>query len=188
MKKITFFISLVFFITACNNSPESAEKKENDVSQKEKAPVSGTTGDNNIITFKVNGELVKSSGWNIAYTNLIKGIQGINVTSNMHEEKRTINININGAIPGTYPFQKGTKAISTAGVAYGSYKPDYMKNMLEFYQFESGSFIITTIDSAAGVLNATFSGRAVNKQGESVEITEGKVIKGKLKPAAKLKI
>jgi len=140
--------------------------------------------DNNIIRFKVNGAPVKTSVWNIAPFTGIKGITGINVTSNMHEDGRTVSFNINGNTVGTYPLKAGLRASGESGIAYGSYRPDYMKAMMNNYRFVSGEFVITSIDPKKHLFNCTFHGRATNGRGEAIEITDGAVINAELKPAS----
>ena len=49
------------------------------------------------------------------------------------------------------------------------------------FSFQDGDFTIVSIDTTAGLLNATFHGTAKNMKGETVTITDGKVINGKLK-------
>jgi hypothetical protein len=129
----------------------------------------------NQILFKVNGELVKTSGWNISRFDMGRGIQ-LNITSNMHEEKRTIAFNINGWTPGTYSLEPFAQEW---GTAYGDYKPDY-DEMLNSFSFTDGEIIIESIDTAAGFLNATFHGTAKNNKG-SFSISDGKIIYGRLK-------
>ena len=128
----------------------------------------------NQIVFKVNGEQVQTTGWNISRFNMGKGIQ-LNITSNMHREKRTIAFNINGWAPGTYELQPFA---SEGGTAYGDYKPDYEK-MLNSYPFTDGEITIEGIDTTAALLNATFHGTAKSMHG-AFSITDGKIINGKL--------
>jgi hypothetical protein len=187
MKKYIILLLAVMIglsLATCNNAtkPTSTAAGKTEPSKTENADA---TGDNNIISFKVNGSLVKTSGWNIAPFRIMDGVAGINVTSNMHEDARTVMLNINGDTTGTYSLVHGIKSATTRGIAYGSYHPDYLKEMKNNYQFESGEFVITSIDKTAHTLNGTFQGKAKNAKGEEVEITEGKVIKGKLKPMAK---
>src|SRR5215217_7788757 len=60
-------------------------------------------GETNLISFKVNGETVSTSGWNISRLTWKDGDkQWLNITTNMHEDKRTIMANLDGAVPGTY--------------------------------------------------------------------------------------
>ena len=97
----------------------------------------------------------------------------------------TINININGDTAGTYSLLHTAKSATTRGIAYGTYRPDYNKDMMNAFRFESGNMVIESIDKNKGILNARFSGRATNSKGEAVTITDGKVINGKIKPVDK---
>jgi hypothetical protein len=132
---------------------------------------------NNQLTFKVNGALVKTSGWNISRFTMGQSIS-LNITSNMHEDQRTVLFNIQGDQPGAYSLASGAR---TAGSAYGHYKPDY-NDMLNAFNFKSGSIVISSIDTVKGVLNASFEGVAINTNGQQFTITEGKIINGTLKP------
>ena len=128
----------------------------------------------NLITFKVNGKEVKTHGWNISRF-MGNGVS-LNVTSNMHEDKRTLMLNLNGWTPGKYSLQNNIASITYSG--YGHYKPDY-SNVLNAYNFQDGFFQIENIDTVKGLLNASFYGTV--KQNEEVfSITEGKIINGKL--------
>ena len=133
------------------------------------------------ISFKVNGSLIKTSGWNIALF-FIVGQRGVNVTSNMHEDPRTVTINVNAIKAGTYLFKQGAKTPGTAGIAYGGYRPDFLKKMLDNYRFESGEFTISSIDTIAHTFSGSFFGKVKNNKGQQIDITEGKVITAKLKP------
>jgi len=138
----------------------------------------------NTIRFKANGAPVKTSAWNIAPFTGTNGIAGINVSSNMHEDRRTVGFNINGNTAGVYPFKVGFRATGTKGIAYGSYHPDYLKVITENYRFVSGEFVITSIDSQKHLFNGSFHGTARNAKGQEIEITDGVVINGVLKQAA----
>jgi hypothetical protein len=132
----------------------------------------------NTIRYSVNGKKVLSSGWNISRFDMGKG-PGLNITSNMHEDPRTVLFNVNGIKPGTYALSEDG---SGAGTAYGSYRPDYKNEMLNAYSFTSGSLIIDLVDTAKGSLTAHFEGIARNAKGEQVSIADGEVIEGKLAP------
>jgi len=134
----------------------------------------------NIISYKVNGKLVTTSGWNISrfkLTNVSK--ESLNITTNMHDEKRTININISGTEPGEYSAKPDD---ISARNFYGSYFPDYVNDVSDNYSFETGTFIITKIDTIKNTFNGTFSGIVRNIEGETFNITDGKIINGKLSP------
>ncbi len=134
----------------------------------------------NLITFKVNGKEVKTHGWNISRF-MGNGVS-LNVTSNMHEDKRTLMLNLNGWTPGKYSLQNNIAGITYSG--YGHYKPDY-SDLLHSYSFENGFFQIENIDTVKGLLNASFYG-TVKQNEEVLSITEGKIINGKLSPGIQL--
>ena len=178
--KTKFFLAIpaVCFLLACNSN--STSEKEKPADKKTEVQESNKGNGDNLISFKVNGEDVTSSGWAISRFDFGGGMS-VNVTSNMHLEPRTINVNINGETPGTYPFKRGMGITKTRGIAYGSYSPDYMKQIGNHFTFEDGEFTITSIDTTAGLLNASFHGNAINMKGETVTITDGKVVNGNLK-------
>ena len=128
----------------------------------------------NQISFKVNGEPVVTSGWNISRFDMGQG-PCLNITTDMHVDKRTLLINLQGTEPGTYQLKRGQKGSFTG---YGDYKPDY-DNLLDSYSFEEGSFTITSIDTAKGILNASFSGTA-KKGDKTFTISEGSIVNGNL--------
>ncbi len=188
MKIPAFAIPILYAcLLSCNNEGKSSPAADvtgnkQDTTKKNSAD---TKPGDNIISFKVNGSLVKTSAWNISVATGMTGVAGINITSNMHEDPRNISININSVTAGTCALVHTAKAVTTRGVAYGSYRPDYLKDMMNAFHFESGSCTIESIDMNKLILNASFSGKAKNSKGEEVDITEGKVINGKIKPADK---
>jgi hypothetical protein len=181
MRKTFAALFVVLLLAGCNN--KKASDKESTTDKKESADNKLTSSSqHNVILFTVNGEKVTSSGWNISRFNFGNGAgNSVNLTSNMHEQPKTINININGDRPGVYPLQSGLGTLKTPGVAYGSYTPDYMNGIGNHFSFKDGEFEIISIDTVAGSLNAKFHGTAKNMKGESVTITDGQVIDGKLK-------
>src|SRR5215510_10023905 len=98
MKKlfvVLFAAPLAMVTPSCNDSNAKETASQKNASTKEAV--------DNIIMFKVNGEPVTTSGWNISRFKLTSGSkESLNVTTNMHEEKRTININISGTEAGEY--------------------------------------------------------------------------------------
>ncbi|MDZ4793617.1 MAG: hypothetical protein SGI83_04995 [Bacteroidota bacterium] len=179
MNKLFFLTLSGIILLACNNDKKnsSSETKSETPVSSEKTPASG----DNRIVFTVDGKLVETTGWNIGYFDFgTGGGKQINITSNMNEEPRTVNFNINGDKAGTYAISSGLDA-QRPGIAYGSYTPDYKKDMLNVYSFESGELIIESIDAGNKTLNASFHAVAKNTKGETVTITDGKVINGKLK-------
>jgi len=89
-----------------------------------------------------------------------------------------INVNLNGAKPGTYSFDDKGVIMEKS---HGSYHPDFSET-LNAYSFVSGSFVITAVDTVYHVLNGTFSGTVKNTKGETLNITDGKIVNGALKP------
>jgi hypothetical protein len=170
---ILFAGSLVFYILSCNGSSAKASRVQNQ-------PVANEKGNDNTITFKVNDQLVKTSGWTISRFKLITDSrESLNITTNMHEEARTLNVNIDAAEPGTYVI-KGNPA--STHHFYGSYYPDYMNDLTGSYSFETGSFTITEVDTVKNIVNGSFSGIVSNLRGESFNITDGTIINGHLTP------
>lgn len=174
-------IAVIVFVTGCggNNQADShATEKKDDRPQSPAA----TTGnpDKGSISFKVNGSLVQTSAWNISEAVIMNGAYTINISSNMHQDGRTILININGDTAGHYSFVHDHKTEFKRGIAYGGYRPDYLKEMLNVYHFETGEFIILSLNRNDGTLSGTFYGKVKNDKGDEAEITEGKV-EGKIK-------
>ena len=174
MKKIVSIVAVVVILASCNaGSASTAGAKGsviNDLS------LNTETG-NNLVYFKINGEAIKTSGWTISRFTFKDSKEWLNVTTNMNAEKKTINVNIYGTIPGTYDFGEG---LGVQKKSHGSFYPDYMDDITNSYSFSSGSFIITSIDTVQRTLNADFFGIVKNGKGESFEITDGKIINGTL--------
>ena len=169
MKITTVILSATILLAACSGKTPKEEKLPAGKGNTE------TSEESNSFHFKVNGEPVKSTGWNITLFKLKKrGTLQLNISSNMHKDSRTINANIGSITPGTYIFKEGDAN------TYGNYYPDYKKNMLNSYSFVSGSVNITTLDTVKHIINAVFSGQVKNGKGETINITDGKIINGKL--------
>ncbi len=177
MKHNLLFILLITFLVACNNNPET----EKATTASEKQNVSDGTSGDNLITFKVNGETVTTNLWNISWS-VMPGRKVLNITSDMNKEPRTIMFNVNGSSTGTYKLSNTVEAMKQEGLGYGSYRPDYKKNMMDIYNFKDGELSISSIDTIKNILNATFSGTVRNEKDEAISITEGKVINGKILP------
>ncbi|HEV8283682.1 MAG TPA: DUF6252 family protein [Chitinophagaceae bacterium] len=173
--KTTFLLYIVALITTvCNNNKTSDAES----SDKKSSGPSSSAGEN-VISFKVNGDEVTTSGWNIRRFNWSnQSAVWMNITSDMHKEKRTINVNLNGATPGTYNFDDKGVVMEKS---HGSYHPDY-GDPSNSYSIVSGSFVITDVDTVHHIVNGTFSVIAKNTKGETVNITDGKIINGALKP------
>lgn len=173
MKKILSIIVFGFFLVSCgNNSADNKETTEN------KTDVSSSSGDNTI-SFKVDGNEVTSTGWVVqrfVWDDQTPGVW-INVTSNMHKDKRTINVNLKGGGTGKYTFTEGAIMESS----HGSYFPDFSSPMVN-YLFESGEFNITEVDTVNNVLSGTFFGTVKSMQGTTLTISDGKIVNAKLTP------
>jgi len=174
MKKIFLFCTIAALTLSCNNNKtggaESPDKKA--------GAESSSTGEN-VISFKINGDEIKTSGLNIRrFTWSNQSAVWMNITSDMHQEKRTINVNLNGAKPGTYIFDDKGVIMENS---HGSYNPDF-NDPSGSYSFVSGSFVIKDVDTVLHIVNGTFSGTVKNTKGETLNITDGKIIKGALKP------
>jgi hypothetical protein len=174
MKKIPLFCLVVLFAISCNNNKtgnaESPDKKSGDATSAE---------GKNVISFKVNGDEIKTSGWNIRrFTWSNQTTVWMNITSDMHKEKRTINVNLNGATPGTYNFDDEGVIMEKS---HGSYHADF-NDPAGSYSFVGGSFVITGVDTVHQLVNGTFSVTAKNSKGEILNLTDGKIINGTLKP------
>ena len=159
-------------LVACNAASGKNETKVSIASKNKPAMAT-----NNNISFKVNGVLVKTGGWNISRFTMGAGIE-LNITTNMHTDKRTIMFNIKGVVAGEYSLSKTDGATR---LAYGDYKPDY-GDLLNSYSFQSGKLIITSIDNDKNLVNAKFFGTVKNTKGDTLVITEGLVINGKITP------
>jgi hypothetical protein len=159
---LLLLLMLIGIFTSCNyNQPISVGIPNNSSTE-------------NLITFKVNGKEVKTHGWNISRF-MGNGVN-LNVTSNMHEDKRMLTLNLNGCTSGKYTLQNNIAGNTYSG--YGHYKPDY-SDLRNAYSFQDGFFQIENIDTVKGLLNATFYGTV--KQNEEVfSITEGRITNGKL--------
>lgn len=153
-------IACTIFLFSCNN-----KKDENSPSS------------DNIISFKADGELVQTEGWNVNRFKFDSNSTEImmNITSNMHKDKRTILVNLAGADSGTYTLTGSNSSDDSAG----SYKPDYFGN--ENYTFTSGEFDLTEVDLNENIVNGTFFGVTENADGDIINITEGKLINLTLK-------
>jgi hypothetical protein len=170
---ISFAALSILCALSCTNSnaKENKTKHQSNRSQVET---------DNSITFKVNGQLVKTSGWTISRFKLVTDAKpSLNITTDMHIEKRTLNINLESAEPGTYTVKSDP---ASNHHFYGSYYPDYIKDLTSSYSFEGGSFTITEIDTGKNVVNGFFSGVVKNLKGESFNITDGKIVNGTLTP------
>lgn len=129
----------------------------------------------NVVTFVVNGQDVKTTGWNIArfkFANM--AAPGLNITSNFHEEKRTVRFNLADYQPGIYSLNGSP----VEGGSYGSYMPDYWQKGVT-YPIIGGKVILTEVDTVRKVVNGSFYFTAA-RNGDTVHIEDGRIIKGKM--------
>jgi hypothetical protein len=174
MKKILFLTAIAFLLISCgNNSADNKETKEN------KKDAGSSSGDN-IITFKVDGNDVSSTGWVVqrfVWDDKTPGVW-INITSSMHKDKRTINVNLKGGTAGKYSFSENSGVMESS---HGSYFPDFSSPMIN-YLFATGEFNITEVDTVNNMLSGTFFGTVKNMQGSTLTISDGKIVNAKLTP------
>lgn len=177
MKKIILaLLILPILIYSCNDSATTATKDTSAATEKKE-----TSGTENVITFKVNGEMVTSSGFNLSRT-IMGGRNVLSISSDMHKEPRTIMLNINGNKASIFKLGAGMDAMRNEGMGYGSYRPDYIKDMMNHFDFQDGEINISTLDTVNNVVNATFSGNVKNEKNQTFSITDGKVINCKIRP------
>lgn len=176
MKKDCWTILSAFFLLSCNSAKDK-KAPENESNDKGNVAVS-STGDNRII-FKADGGEVSTEGWVVQRFLWDEKTTSpwLNITSNMHKDKRTINVNLNNTIPGKYVITEGSLTTNS----HGAYFPDFFKPM-ENYSFAGGEFNLTEVDTVNNILNGTFSGIVKNSEGKTIQISEGKLINVKIKP------
>ena len=173
MKPVILCLFLICLYISCGQNDKGSADKKQDTS------TVSASGDN-AISFKADGETVHSGGWIVMRfvwgdTNTS---QWINITSNMHTDKRTINVNLSGATPGKYVIDESKPMMSNS---HGAYFPDFSKTM-ESYSWASGEFNLTEVDTVKGVLSGTFSGITKNAEGKTITITDGVLKNVKMKP------
>jgi hypothetical protein len=156
-KNIFVFFMCATLLVAC--------KKDKDDSNN-----NSTSNTNNFVRFKVNGVLVETTVWNASYGYLAGPFFTCNLTSNMHQNEKTVNINVNAITPGEYEFVEGSGF--TPNKAYGSYSPKYT-NYLDTYSFKSGKFTITQFDTVQKIFAGRFYGTVANDSGAELQITDG---------------
>ncbi len=176
MKTSAYVLIVMLGVAACN--PPADSKVDSKTISPSKA-VSSETDETNVITFIVGKEPVRTTGWTISRFSLNNepGKLWLNITSNMHDEKRTINVNLDGAATGTYSF--GTEG-RISSRSHGSYYPDYIEDITNAYSFTEGNFHITEIDTMRKLVSGTFWGTVKNPKGETFKITGGRIRNGLL--------
>lgn len=173
MKRNLIYLVAVILITSCGQNDKTGSGKEENATQ------SSSSSTENIISFKVDGEMVNSEGWIVQrfVWDSTTEIPWMNITSSMHKDKRTINVNLHGTTPGRYDFAENASLMTNS---HGSYFPDFSQPLNSF-SFVSGGFDITEVDTVNGVISGTFMGTAKDGNGKTVIITEGRLEKVKLK-------
>ncbi|GEM_PF-2240319 len=177
--KILVIAALTIF-TGCSTDYSIPTEKDTSVKPKDADNLPEAY---NLSTFKVNGELVNTTVWTISrfvtnsnLTNIL-----LNITTDMHDDKRAINVNLGGSVPGIYPVAKFLSFNKSDNSAYGAYYPDYTGAPQNKYSFTSGAFNLTEVDTAYQRVNGSFYGSVKSSKEDSLEITEGKIINGFLK-------
>ncbi len=172
IKRLIPLFAIMLFACGQNEKTTSTQTEGSDKS-------TTSSSGNNAITFKVEGQQVNSEGWVVQRFVWDEKTPApwLNITSNMHKDKRSINVNLNATNPASYSFSENASLMSSS---HGSYFPDFSKP-LESYSFVSGEFNITEVDTAKGIVNGTFSGTGKDVNGKTVIISEGKLINLKLK-------
>jgi hypothetical protein len=157
MNKSNLFFAILLAISlfSCKKNKDTATAFNND----------------DFVKFKINGTLVQTSAWNASYGKLVGNMITCNITSNMHQDKRTININVNAVTPGTYPLGLNNALLPQKGG--GIYYPNY-NNAFETYDFISGTFTITQIDTIQKIYAGRFEGTLKDSNtGTEYAVTEG---------------
>jgi hypothetical protein len=171
MKKSFFYFLLFGLSFSCN----SGEKKSAD----SKSPDKNESASGDVtIKFKADGQLVNTTGWIVQRFLWDEKTPApwLNIVSNMHMDKRTINVNLNGTSPGKYILQEDDMKDS-----HGMYSPDFAV-IMDSYSFVNGEFNLTEVDTIKNIINGMFSGVAKNIQGKTVTITDGQLMNVKMKP------
>lgn len=172
---IYLFVTILF-ISCGENKNDGGNKSATDKDNPAGATGSSST---NVISFKVDGELVTSEGWIVQRFVWDDKTPSplLNITSNMHKDKRAINVNLNGTTPGKYKFIENSNLTTES---QGSYFPDFSKP-LESFSFINGEFDITEVDTLKGIVNGSFFGTAKDAKDKTVTISDGKLIDVNLK-------
>lgn len=169
----TLVPSLAIFVALASCGTASPDKP-GEVAKPAGSTTEATTG--NRITFKVDGTPVNTTGHNIALSKM-GGIVLLNITTSMHTDPRTINVNLAGTTAGKYELMEGGAGMD--GKSGGLYFPDY-NNPGEAYTIIGGTFDLSRVDTTAGILEGTFSATACSGDGKTVSITDGQITDGAL--------
>lgn len=178
MRSVTYVLLAAVLFVACNNSSDNNTGESKDTLPAA-APVKEPAND---VSFMVADQSVTTKAWNI---NLFgqSNSNGVsfNVTTTQADSLPAVNINVNSIQPGTYSFISGAGTLNSPDKAYGEYSPAAVNGKRDHYFFQSGTVTISSIDTAAGILNASFEGEAKNEKGKSLTISKGKITEGVIK-------
>jgi|GEM_PF-1167693 len=172
-------LPLLLLLLACNSQEAGSNKDKSGDSTATIAPAPPPA---NKITFHADTAQVETTVWNINLfgKNNENGI-ALNITSEQDNGRASVNLNVNGIAPGTYPFTAGQGALQAMGKAYGEYMTPPVNGKQEHYFFQTGAVTIQSIDTAAGILQAKFEGEAKSDKGKTIRITNGVVKEGVVK-------
>lgn len=169
-----FFLAPCIFIACTNGAGDAGGYGLQQTAADHKAPPKMGNRDNSI-SFAVNGEPVETGLWVISRY-VMDDVAGVNIVGNMKEDKRNLQFNVNGWTPGRYPLLMSRHQ---SMMAYGNYRPDY-ENILSAYSFCNGEIEILSLDTTKGLVNAIFHGDVVSTERDTLHITNGKIVNGKL--------
>ena len=161
MRFFSSAIALVIFLSACADRPTTQPPLLTVSNAQEKQ--------DNLIKFSVNGKEVVTAGWTISrvHWSFDPSKDWLNITTDMHKEKRTIGVNLAGSVPGVYSIEEGG---SFKKKSHGDYKPDYT-DLLNAYSFINGEFNLTEVDTIRNIVNGSFYGTVINTKGETLSIS-----------------
>ncbi|MDF2380157.1 hypothetical protein JMG10_01665 [Nostoc ellipsosporum NOK] len=172
-------LPLLLLVLACNSQEAGSNK---DKSGDSTATITPAPPPANKISFRADTLEVETTAWNINLfgKNNETGI-ALNITSEQDNGHPSVNLNVNGIAPGTYPFTAGQGALQATGKAYGEYMTTGANGKQEHYFFQTGNITIQSIDTAKGILQAKFEGDAKSDKGKTIRITNGVVKEGLVK-------
>lgn len=178
MRSVINVLFAAVCLVACNNNTDNSKPADKDTLQ-QAAPAKELA---NEVSFTVADQSVNTKAWNINLfgQNNSSGVS-INITTTQADSLPAVNININSIQPGTYAFISGAGTLNSVDKAYGEYSPAAVNGKRDHYFFQSGSVTISSIDTAAGLLNASFEGEVKNERGKTFTIVNGKITEGVVK-------
>jgi len=138
-----------------------------------------------IVRFKINGAMVKGKDILVGEGVSMTGVYGIGFTSVVQGGKDRINIAVTGDTAGVYPVLAGSRGSLTKGIAYGNYQAAAKDGRAEPYSFDSGRVTVVSFNKKSRRVSFRFSGKMKNQHGDVLEITDGELINGWVKPRDK---